>query len=107
RTELMKQLSDILYKVRIEQLFGRTDMEVKHITFDSRAVQKGSLFIAIKGTQTDGHDYISKAIAQGAVAIVCEKWSDSQWSDDSKSSDHATIIVVKNSSEALSFIAGN
>ncbi len=103
----MKQLSDILYKVRIEQLFGRTDMEVKHITFDSRAVQKGSLFIAIKGTQLDGHDYISKAIAQGAVAIVCEKWSDSQWSDNSKLSDNATIVVVKNSSEALSFIAGN
>ena len=51
-------------------------VDVKGICFDSRKVRPGSLFIAIKGTQSDGHEYIAKAIELGAIAVVCEKLPD-------------------------------
>jgi UDP-N-acetylmuramoyl-L-alanyl-D-glutamate--2,6-diaminopimelate ligase len=98
----MKLLRDILYKVRLESVKGATDMAIESITFDSRQVSKGTLFIAVKGTQVDGHNFIQQAIDKGAVAIVYEKLS-----DDFKSSDDYTLIKVNDSSEALSFIAGN
>ncbi|WP_430615022.1 UDP-N-acetylmuramoyl-L-alanyl-D-glutamate--2,6-diaminopimelate ligase [Flavobacterium sp. JP2137] len=68
----MKQLKDILYKVAIEFVSGTTFMDIDHLTFDSRDVTGSAVFIAIKGTQVDGHDYISKAIEGGARAILCE-----------------------------------
>ena len=46
--------------------------EITGVQSDSRLVTPGSLFVAVKGTEVDGHDYIGKAIEQGAVAIVCE-----------------------------------
>ena len=69
---------------------------ISGIVSDSRQVQPGCLFVAVKGTQTDGHDYIQKAIAQGAAAIVCEKW-DSQ--------AECPIIIVKDSARALGQLA--
>ncbi len=66
------QLQDILYKVSIRSVQGNTGIEVNDLHTDSRFVQPGSCFIAVKGTATDGHSYIDKAIAAGAVAIVCE-----------------------------------
>lgn len=69
----MKLLSDILYKVRLEEVIGSTHMAIASVTFDSRKVKKDSLFVATRGTAVDGHDYIEKAIAAGAVAIVCEE----------------------------------
>lgn len=68
----MKQLKDILYKVAIESVSGTTFMDIDHLTFDSREVTETAVFIAIKGTQVDGHDFISKAIEGGACAILCE-----------------------------------
>ncbi len=68
----MKQLKDILYKVAIESVSGTTFMDIDHLTFDSREVTATSVFIAIKGTQVDGHDFISKAIEGGASAVLCE-----------------------------------
>jgi UDP-N-acetylmuramoyl-L-alanyl-D-glutamate--2,6-diaminopimelate ligase len=69
----MKLLSDILYKVRLEEVIGSTHMAIASVTFDSRKVKKDSLFVATRGTAVDGHDYIEKAITAGAVAIVCEE----------------------------------
>jgi UDP-N-acetylmuramoyl-L-alanyl-D-glutamate--2,6-diaminopimelate ligase len=66
------QLQDILYKVSIRSVQGNTGIAVNAVYIDSRQVQPGSCFIAVKGTATDGHSYINKAIAAGAVAIVCE-----------------------------------
>jgi len=54
------------------KLEGNLEVEVKGLAFDSRKVDKGFVFFAVKGTHVDGHNYISKAIDQGAVAIVCE-----------------------------------
>ncbi|MCF0212057.1 MAG: UDP-N-acetylmuramoyl-L-alanyl-D-glutamate--2,6-diaminopimelate ligase, partial [Bacteroidales bacterium] len=49
-----------------------TDREVEALAFDSRQVKPGTLFVAQRGTQTDGHNYIAKAIELGATAVVCE-----------------------------------
>lgn len=68
----MNLLQDILYQVRIQKVVGSTQVNVTAIEFDSRNVEKGNVFVAIKGTVTDGHDYIDTAIEKGAVAIVCQ-----------------------------------
>ncbi len=75
-------------------------VDIKGICFDSRQVKPGFLFIAVKGTQSDGHQYISKAVGMGAIAVVCEKSSDDII-------DKATIVTVKSSSQALGIIASN
>jgi UDP-N-acetylmuramoyl-L-alanyl-D-glutamate--2,6-diaminopimelate ligase len=73
---------------------------IQGIHFDSRQIQKNYLFIAVKGTQTDGHLYIESAIQRGAVAVVCENLPD-QLPDD------IIFVQVKNSAEALGMIASN
>lgn len=98
----MKPLHDILYKVKLRQIVGAADTPIEHITFDSRQVRKGSLFIAIKGAQADGHDFIRQAIDQGASAIVCEKTP-----ADLSVPTTCPIIIVPDTSEALAVIAGN
>jgi UDP-N-acetylmuramoyl-L-alanyl-D-glutamate--2,6-diaminopimelate ligase len=69
----MAELKDILYKVSITSSYGDMAVSVQGITADSRKVKDGFLFIAVKGTQSDGHQFIAKAIELGASAIVCEK----------------------------------
>ena len=68
----MKVLKDILYKVSLTSTTGDMEVRVKDIVFDSRKVGKGSAFVAIKGTQVDGHEYISAALEKGASIVVCE-----------------------------------
>lgn len=75
-------------------------LDVKDICFDSRKVRQGSLFIAVRGTQSDGHEYISRAIASGAVAVVCEKLPTDM-------DEKIAFVTVKNSAEALGVIASN
>lgn len=93
-------LKDILYKTSIEAVQGSTDITVSKIEFDSRLITPGDVFVAIRGTQTDGHDYIKTAIAQGAVAIVCDTLPDN-------TQDVVTYITVKNTSSALAYMAAN
>lgn len=68
----MLLLKDILTVITPLQVVGDTSVEITGLCIDSREVVKGSVFIAVKGTVVDGHNYIEKAIADGAVAIVCE-----------------------------------
>lgn len=96
----MKLLSDILYKTRIEEITGSTNMAISSVTFDSRKVKKDSLFIATVGVTVDGHTYIDKAIELGASAIVCETLP-------TQIHEHITYIKVLNSSESLGYIACN
>ena len=96
----MKKLKDILYKVSLEAVHGSTSVEVKHLTFDSRDIKEDTLFVAIKGTQVDGHAYIEQAIAKGATAIVCEKYPETIY-------DHITYVQVMDSNEALAIISDN
>lgn len=96
----MKLLKDILYKCGIEDLAGKTHLAIDKITYDSRAVSKHTLFVAIKGTQSDGHDYIEKAVELGANAIICEQFPDDLDED-------VTYIKVANSAYALAIAASN
>ena len=66
-------LSELLKNLTVESVCGPADVEITDVNIDSRQVGQGHLFVAIKGTQTDGHQYIAKAIEQGAVAILCEE----------------------------------
>ena len=68
----MKKLQDILYKVHLQSVNGKTDIEIKDVQIDSRKISEGSLFIAIKGEKSDGHQFIDKAIESGAAAMVVE-----------------------------------
>jgi UDP-N-acetylmuramoyl-L-alanyl-D-glutamate--2,6-diaminopimelate ligase len=96
----MAELKDILYKVHITSTSGNMNVDVKGICFDSRKVQPGFLFVAVKGTQSDGHVFIEKAITSGAIAIVAEKLPEII-------SDTITYVAVKDSSKALGVIASN
>jgi len=96
----MAELKDILYKVSITSSYGDMSVEVRGICFDSRQVKQGYVFVAIKGTQSDGHQFIPKAIELGASAIVCEKLPDTIH-------EKVTYTTVKNSAQALGIIASN
>jgi UDP-N-acetylmuramoyl-L-alanyl-D-glutamate--2,6-diaminopimelate ligase len=96
----MALLKDILYKVSLISVSGNTGMDVNDICFDSRAVKPGCLFVATRGTLSDGHEFIQTAIDKGAIAIVCEEIPDNQ-------KEGITYLQVKNSSESLGIIASN
>jgi len=93
-------LKDILYKVAIEAVMGSTDMVIRKIDFDSRKIGAKDAFIAIRGTQSDGHDFIDKAIHLGAITIVCEVFPENIASG-------VTYIKVKDTNKALAFMAAN
>jgi len=67
------KLNRLIQDVEVSETHGGSEVEISAVTFDSRKVKPGTLFIAITGTIADGHAYIEKAVAKGAVAIVCEK----------------------------------
>lgn len=67
------KLSKVLKNIVILESVGKTDIEICGIQIDSRKIEAGHLFIAVCGTQADGHQYIGKAIAQGATAVVCQQ----------------------------------
>ncbi len=96
----MMALKDILYRVTINAVVGSTLVDINAIQFDSRSIKDNDLFVAIKGTIVDGHDFIEKAIAKGAKAIICEKLPDSFH-------NNITYVEVKNASRALAFMASN
>lgn len=93
-------LSDILYKVRLEEVSGSTHMAISSVAFDSRKVRKDSLFVAVEGTTVNGHDYIYKAVESGAVAIVCQELPDVL-------QPSVTYVKVADSAYALGVIACN
>jgi UDP-N-acetylmuramoyl-L-alanyl-D-glutamate--2,6-diaminopimelate ligase len=96
----MMNLKDILYKVSLDVVIGATDIHINNIHFDSRAVQNGDVFVALKGTAVDGHEFIEKAVALGAKAIVLEDLPDYQ--DES-----VTYVQVTNAHNALALMASN
>ena len=96
----MAQLKDILYKVTINAVVGTTSVPVHALDFDSRNIAQGDVFVAIKGSVTDGHQYIDLAIENGAIAIVCEVLPENLQND-------ITYIEVESASKALAFMAAN
>lgn len=96
----MSELKNLLYKVSLTSTYGDMSIEVNGVCFDSRKVQPGFLFVAVKGTLSDGHLFITKAIESGAKVIVCETLPDTV-------AEHVTYVTVKNSAQALGVIAAN
>ena len=96
----MKLLKDILYGVGLTAVSGTTTVMVNSICFDSRKVRLDDVFVAIRGTITDGHQYIEKAINLGARAIVCEELPE-------QIINGITYLEVNNCNTALAIMASN
>lgn len=86
--------------MRLEEVIHSTHMAIASVSSDSRKIKKGSLFVAIQGTASDGHDFIQKAIENGAVAIVCETLPE-------KKEEGITYVKVANASYSLGIMACN
>jgi len=93
-------LKDILYKVSIRSVQGDTNIAINGLAIDSRKVNAGSCFIAVKGSATDGHAFIESAIERGAVAIVCETLPVSL-------NGNVTYVQVENSAAAAGYMSHN
>jgi UDP-N-acetylmuramoyl-L-alanyl-D-glutamate--2,6-diaminopimelate ligase len=94
----LKKLQDILYGVGLTAIAGDTAIDINAVQIDSRAVAQGALFIAVKGVAADGHQFITKAISQGAVAIICEDMPAEQTAG-------VTYIQVRSTAEAAGQVA--
>ena len=90
----MNVLKDILYKVSLTATNGNMERRVSDVVFDSRKVIENAAFIAVKGTQVDGHDFIPLALEKGATAIICEQLPSSL-------AEGITYIQVVDSAKAL------
>jgi len=96
----VKLLKDILYRVRLEQVVGSTNVAVERIAFDSRNVVPFTAFVATRGTQVDGHDFINKAIEGGANAIICEELP-------TELKDGVSYVRVADAASTLGIMAAN
>ena len=92
------KLIELLKNVEVLNTFGNTEVEITGVNIDSRRIEAGHLFVAIPGTQTDGHKFIPKAIELGAAAILCEKMPEEQV-------DGVTYIVVESTESVVGIVA--
>jgi UDP-N-acetylmuramoyl-L-alanyl-D-glutamate--2,6-diaminopimelate ligase len=91
------KLNHLLKGIGLYDLSGNPDLEIKGLTYDSRQVQPGSLFVALRGHQQNGHDYLQDAVRKGAIALVAEEFKGI--------GEDVTKVKVPNSREALSKLA--
>ena len=96
----MSTLKDILYKVAIEAVKGPTDITINKIDFDSRKIEANDVFVAIRGSISDGHDFIEKAIQKGATTVICDTFPDII-------NNEVTYVQVNDTNSALAFMAAN
>ena len=96
----MKVLKDILYKVSLISTTGDMEVRVSSIVFDSRKADAKSVFVAIAGTQVDGHDFIDSVLEKGCHVIVCERMPETL-------KEGITYVQVANSAKSLGIIAAN
>ena len=92
------KLIELLKNVEVLNTFGDTGVEITGVNIDSRRIEAGHLFVAIPGTQTDGHKYIPKAIELGATAILCEQMPE-------KYVDGVTYVVVASTESVVGMVA--
>lgn len=92
------KLTTLTINLNIIEIAGSTCKDIKGVNIDSRKIEQDHLFIAVRGTQADGHNYIDKAIESGATAIVCEEIPEKRNAD-------ITYIKVENSEQAVGSIA--
>jgi UDP-N-acetylmuramoyl-L-alanyl-D-glutamate--2,6-diaminopimelate ligase len=96
----MNVLKDILYKVSLTSTYGDMERKVSEVVFDSRKVVENCAFVAVKGTQVDGHDFITLALEKGATTIICEQLPETL-------ATGITFIQVVDSAKALGIMAAN
>ncbi len=96
----MKKLNEIIRGVEVIASYGEINIEISSIEFNSRKVEQGALFVAVKGCSVDGHNYIEQAINNGAIAVVCEEIP-------SKINKNICYLLTKESSYSLGIIASN
>lgn len=96
----MRQLSDILQGLPFTELQGSADVTISAVVFDSRKVVPGCLFVAVRGTVVDGHDYIEQAVKGGAAAIICEELP-------GHTAGEVDFLMVANSAVALGIVSAN
>jgi len=96
----LRVLKDILYKVQIDAVVGNTSVTINKLQFDSRKVELNDAFVAIRGSISDGHNFIEQAINQGALAVICEEFP-------KEIVNGITYIKVENAQQALAFMAAN
>lgn len=96
---MKKELKDILYGVKLISVDGRTDLVIGKLIFDSRKADADSVFFAIRGSLTDGHQFIDKVIESGCRVVVAE--------DHREVPENVTLIITDNSQKALAQMAGN
>ncbi|MBR4871473.1 MAG: UDP-N-acetylmuramoyl-L-alanyl-D-glutamate--2,6-diaminopimelate ligase [Alistipes sp.] len=94
----MKRLEELLDNVRALEIENSANPVVGSLTYDSRAVEQGACFFAVRGTQSDGHRYITSAIERGAVAIICEEMPESRV-------EGVSYVKVEDSNIAMAHIA--
>lgn len=96
----MTPLQTLLYRVPLLEVVGDLSQPIRELQFDSRQVQPGDCFVALKGSATDGHQYIPAAVVQGAVAVVCEVLPEHQ-------RPGVTYLKVRSAAQALGHLAAN
>lgn len=94
------KLEEILNRIPVLEIIGNKDREVSELIFDSRKVVDNTLYVAIKGTVSNGHDFINSAIEKGATVIVCENFP-------SDNSAEITYVKVKDAAKTLGHLASN
>ncbi|WP_036878985.1 UDP-N-acetylmuramoyl-L-alanyl-D-glutamate--2,6-diaminopimelate ligase [Xylanibacter oryzae] len=92
------KLKDLLKNIKPIDIDGDTEVEITGVNIDSRRIESGHLFVAIKGTQVDGHKFISKAITLGAKAILCEDMPNEK-------TDNVTYIKVESTEDSVGRVA--
>ena len=92
------KLIELLKNVEVLNTFGNTEVEITGVNIDSRRIETGHLFVAIPGTQTDGHKFIPKAIELGAATILCEQMPEEQV-------EGVTYIVVESTESVVGIVA--
>jgi UDP-N-acetylmuramoyl-L-alanyl-D-glutamate--2,6-diaminopimelate ligase len=95
------KLSELLKLVKPIAIVGNAEVEITGVNIDSRKIENGHLFVAIKGTQTDGHRFIPKALELGAKAVLCEEMPD----EESIGNDGVTYVQVASTEEAVGPVA--
>lgn len=96
------KLSELLKYVKPIAIVGNAEVDITGVNIDSRKIEKGHLFVAIKGTQTDGHRFIPKALELGAVAVLCE---DLPEGFSAESTENITYVQVASTEAAVGPVA--
>ena len=96
------KLSELLKYVKPIAIVGNAEVDITGVNIDSRKIEKGHLFVAIKGTQTDGHRFIPKALELGAVAVLCEDLPEGL---SAESAENITYVQVASTEAAVGPVA--